>query len=151
ALLNDGQRLRYGAADIAAFDAGTSPYLYPNVDWFDQTLRDHGTRSRFKTSFEGGLENIRYFATMSYYGENGLFGPVSRNEGYSTQAKYSRFHFRSNLDIDVTDNLLFKLDVSGNLNENNLPGGGGGDQQMFNAMYSIPSAAFPVKNPDGSW
>lgn len=148
---NDGIGPRYGPADLKAFESATSPYLFPNVNWFDQVLRNSGTSSNYDVTFQGGVDDVRYFAMLDVVFDNGLFGPVNRNEDYSTQAKYSRFNFRSNLDIDVTDDLLLKLDVSGYIEENNLPGGGNGSSQIFNALYSVPSAAFPVKNEDGSW
>lgn len=148
---NDGRAPRYSAADLQAFDEGTSPYLFPNVDWFDEVLRDHGVRHNLSTRFRGGSERARYFATLSYADDSSLFGPVGRNDGYSSQLRYQRFNFRTNLDIDLTDRLLFQADVAGNLVEHNRPGGGDYPIQIFNAMYRIPSAAFPVKVPDGRW
>lgn len=148
---NDGLDPLYSSSDLQAFEEGTSPYLFPNVDWFDKVLRDHGIRNTLNTRFRGGGDQARYFAVLSYAGDSGLFGPVGRNEGYNTQLKYQRFNFRTNLDIDLTDHLLFQVDVAGNLVEHNRPGGGDYPIQIFNAMYRIPSAAFPVKVPDGRW
>lgn len=149
--VNDGLDPRYSAQDLNAFDAADSPYLFPNVNWFDKVMRNSGTNSNYNMTFEGGNENIQYFAMMDAVFDNGLFGPVSRNDAFSTQAKYSRFNFRSNIDVNVTDDLLLKVDVSGNIEENNIPGGGNGPGQIFNALYSLPSAAFPVRTEDGSW
>lgn len=148
---NDGLDPRYGSADLQAFDSGNSPYLFPNVNWFDEVTRSSGTQSNYDITFEGGDQNVRYFAMLDAVFDNGLFGPVNRNDDYSTQAKYSRFNFRSNIDVDITEKLLLKVDVFGNIEENNLPGGGNGTNKIFNALYSIPSAAFPIKTPDGSW
>lgn len=146
---NDGRNPLYSSADLQAFEEGTSPYLFPNVDWFDEVLRDHGVRNNLNLHLRGGGDRARYFTTLSYVGDSGLFGSVDRNEGYNSQFKHQRFKFRSNLDIDLTDDLLFQADVAGNLIENNIPGGGAND--IFNAMYQVPSAAFPVKTPDGHW
>lgn len=151
ALLNDGRSTRYGFAALEAYDEGTIPELYPNVDWFDQVLRDNGIRSNFDLSFQGGGENARYFTHLNLVSDNGLFGPVNTNPNYNAQLKYSRFNFRSNLDIDITDKLLLNIDVTGNLTERQAPGGGGGANQIFDALYRVPSGAFPVKTPDGSW
>lgn len=148
---NDGLEPRYSTTELNAFKTGNSPYLYPNVDWFDKVLRNSGTNSNYNISFRGGGKTVRYFTSMNVAFENGIFGPVDRNKDYSTQAKYSRFNFRTNLNVDITSRLSLRLDVSGNLEENNLPGGGGGTYQIFDALYSIPSAAFPVTTPDGSW
>lgn len=148
---NDGRDPLYSSADLQAFEEGSAPYQFPNVDWFDEVLREQGVRSILNTQFRGGGDRARYFTTLSYAGDQGLFGPVDRNEGYSSQLKYQRFNFRTNLDIDITDNLLFQADVAGSLIETNRPGGGETANDIFNAMYTIPSAAFPVKTPDGHW
>lgn len=151
ARVNDGRDPLYSSSDLQAFGEGTSPYLFPNVDWFDEVLRDQGIRSNLNTSFRGGGERSQYFATLNYLGDNGLFGPVNHNEGYSTQLNYQRFNFRSNLDIDLTNDLLFQADVAGILIENNRPGGASRANDIFDAMYTIPSTAFPVRTPDGRW
>jgi len=151
ALQNDGLAPRYSQAEIDAYNSGADPYLFPNVNWFNQVLRDYGNRSNFNITFNGGVSNAHYFVLMNYVNDQGLFSPVNQNDGYSTQLKYGRFNFRSNLDVNLTDNLLFQVDVAGNVINQNKPKGGNGPSQIFNALYSIPSAAFPVKTPDGNW
>jgi TonB-linked SusC/RagA family outer membrane protein len=151
ALRNDGEAVRYNSADLQGFDSDNSPYLYPDVDWTDQVLRNYGSRTNFNVTFEGGGKTARYFALINYVRDGGIYEPIQSTDDYSTQIKHGKFNFRSNLDIDITESLLLKLDVSGNLVENNVPSGGGSAEEIFDAIYSIPSAAFPVKTPDGSW
>ena len=43
ALANDGLPARYSSYDITDFRSGGHPYLYPNVDWWGETLRKHGS------------------------------------------------------------------------------------------------------------
>lgn len=148
---NDGLSPYYSSTDIDAFEKGDSPYFYPNVDWFDQVLRDHGTRSNLNITFDGGGGRARYYALLRYVHDNGIFGPVNQNDDYSTQKKYGQFNFRSNIDVDVTDNLFFRLNVGALVTDENQPRAGEGVSQIMNGLYSIPSAAFPVKTPDGSW
>ena len=150
ALANDGQASRYSDADLRGFAQGNSAF-YPNVDWFDRVLRDYGRQSSFNMTFEGGGNTARYFALIDYAGDRGLFGPVDRNDGYSTQLKHDQFNFRGNLDVSLTDRLLLKANAGGQLKNKNVPSGGGGDAQLFDALYSTPSAAFPVRTPSGSF
>jgi TonB-linked SusC/RagA family outer membrane protein len=150
ALINDGQNPRYGPADLKAFDSGKSPYLYPNVNWFDQTLRSHGTRSNLYATFNGGNKHVRFFSLLNYVSDYGIFGPVSQHSDYSTQLKFSRLNVRTNIDANITNSTLLKFDVVANIVENNNPGGKP-PAQIFNAIYSTPSAAYPVKTPDGTF
>lgn len=146
---NDNLSMRYGKADLKLFKSGDAPYLYPNVNWFNKALRDAGTRLSLNASVSGGNDLIRYFVFGSAVGDNGIFGPVDLNDNYVTQLKYRRFNFRSNVDINITDNLLFSTNLAASFVERNVPSAGGGANRIFNALYSIPSAAFPVKTPSG--
>lgn len=146
--INDGLPPLYSSADLQAFENSGSA-LYPNINWFNEVLRDRGARSNYNMTFQGGTGTARYFAMLNYDGDHGIFGPTERNDKYSTQLKYSRFRFRTNLDVDLTDNLLFKVDLSGNAVDHNSPGSGTG--QIFSSLYSVPAAIYPVRNPDGSF
>ena len=59
ALANDGQAPRYTAAEIAAFESGQYPTLYPNVNWVDETFRHHGVMNKVNVEFSGGGEKFR--------------------------------------------------------------------------------------------
>ncbi len=148
ALSNDGLPLRYNNADLSSFKSGDSPSLFPNVNWNKEVLRDYGTNSNFNATFVGGGERIKYFASLNYQNETGLFNHTDNNI-FSTQQKYSRLNFRTNLDIDLTKNTLFQINVGGNIYDANRPGTAA--DNIFNALYTIPSAAFPVKTLNSIW
>ena len=148
ALTNDGLPVRYNTSDLAAFKSGNSPNLFPNVNWKKEILRDFGSNSNFNSTFIGGGERVKYFTSLNYQSESGLFDHTDNNI-FSTQQKYTRMNFRTNLDIDLTKNTLFRINVGGNIYNSNRPGTLADD--IFNALYSVPSAAFPVKTSNGIW
>ena len=51
---------RYTADEINAFRTGAYPYLYPNVNWVDETYRNHGVTNKYNVEFTGGGKNFRY-------------------------------------------------------------------------------------------
>ena len=148
ALTNDGLPVRYNNADLAAFKSGNSPNLFPDVNWNKEVLRDYGTNSNFNATFIGGGERIKYFTSLNYQNEMGLFNHTDNNI-FSTQQKYARMNFRTNLDIDLTKNTLFRINVGGNIYDANRPGTQA--DNIFNSLYSVPSAAFPVKTLNSIW
>jgi TonB-linked SusC/RagA family outer membrane protein len=148
ALTNDGLPVRYSNEDLAAFKSGSSPNLFPNVNWKKEVLRDFGTNSNFNATFIGGSDRIKYFTSLNYQNEAGLFDHTDKNI-FSTQQEYNRLNFRTNLDVDLTKNTLFRINVGGNIFNANRPGTGA--DQIFNAIYTIPSAAFPVKTINNIW
>jgi TonB-linked SusC/RagA family outer membrane protein len=148
ARINDGLQPRYSSEDLTAFKSGNSPNFFPNVNWNKEVLRDYGTNSNFNATFVGGKDRIKYFASLNYQSESGLFNHTDNNI-FSTQQKYGRMNFRTNLDIDLTKNTLFRINVGGNIYNANRPGTAANN--IFNALYTIPSAAFPVKTINNIW
>ncbi|MEI6749159.1 MAG: SusC/RagA family TonB-linked outer membrane protein [Bacteroidota bacterium] len=146
---NDGLSPLYSQVELSAYKSGSSPYLYPNINWLNETLRNFGTTDNMNASFQGKIKGIKYFTMLNYQTDNGLLGPVDKNSGYSTQLSYKKFNFRTNLDIDLSKSTIFKVNVGGNLRESRSPGSG--LDNIMNALYSVPSAAFPVKTYNGEW
>jgi TonB-linked SusC/RagA family outer membrane protein len=148
AMTNDGLQPRYSNDDLAAFKTGTLPNLFPNVNWNKEILRDFGTNSDFCATFIGGGDRVKYFTSLNYQSETGLFNHTDNNI-FSTQQEYNRLNFRTNLDIDLTKKTLFRINVGGNIYNANRPGTQA--NTIFDALYSIPSAAFPVKTINNIW
>lgn len=149
ARFNDGLSPLYSQVELAAFKSGSSPYLYPNVKWLNETLRNFGSIDNLNAAFQGSIKGIKYFTILNYQTDKGLLGPTDKNIGYSTQLSYQKFNFRTNLDIDFTKSTKFKVNIGGNLREAKNPGNG--LDNIMTALYSIPSAAFPIKTYNHEW
>ena len=80
--------------------------------------------------------------------DKGFIKTPNANDGYSTQNMYSRANLRTNLDIDLTATTKLKLNLLGTLSESRIPGA---SVNLWDMIYSIPSAAFPVRTEDDSW
>ena len=148
ALNNDGLPARYSSYDIADFQSGAHPYLYPDVDWWGEALRDHGSTNELNISFSGGTKRVQYYVLANYSNTNGLLDNTDLNEGYSTQALNNKLNFRTNLDVDVTSTTHLKLNLLGRLFQYTTNNGMDG---VINTLYNLPSAAFPIKSPNGVW
>lgn len=148
-LSNDGLSPRYKQYELDAFRDQTHPEFYPNVDWWDETLRDHSYGDNVNFNISGGSEKIRYFAQLNWLDDRGLLKPVSDNEGYSTQLKYSKVNIRTNLDIQATNTTKVQIGMLGNFAEHNRPGAT--PANLFGALYQVPAGAFPVKTSHGLW
>lgn len=146
-LRNDGMPERYSSHELQAFKDQTHPDVYPNVDWFDEALRDRSYGDNITFSARGGGEYIQYYTQLNYIGDRGILGPAEENDGYSTQFKYSRLNIRTNLDIKVSNSTQVRLNLFGNFNEQNRPAKTAAD--IFGALYQVPAGAFPVKTVNG--
>ena len=149
ALANDGKQVRYSQNELNAFKNGTSPYLYPNVNWWEEVFRERGTSDIATLSFRGGSTKMRYYTMMNLQNNRGFIKHYNATPDYSTQEKYSKANFRSNLDIDLSPKTKMQANIMGILNEFSRPGMG--SDNLISKLYQLPSAAFPVRTESGLW
>ncbi|ANU56231.1 SusC/RagA family TonB-linked outer membrane protein [Bacteroides caecimuris] len=149
ALTNDGKQVHYSQNELNAFKNGTSPYLYPNVNWWEEVFRERGTSDIATLSFRGGSTKMRYYTMMNLQNNRGFIKHYNATPDYSTQEKYSKANFRSNLDIDLSPKTKMQANIMGILNEFSRPGMG--SDNLISKLYQLPSAAFPVRTESGLW
>ena len=145
----DGTAPVYSNQDLIDYKSGANPYSHPNVDWWDETFRDFGVTNNINTSFWGGGKSSAYFCSLNYQNDRGLIDNFNLDKRYDTRMKYDRLNFRANLDIELTNTTKFIVDASGYIGGTNEPNRR--TSNIVNAIYSIPSALFPVQYESGVW
>lgn len=148
ALGYEGSAAKYSADELAAYRSGRYPYIFPSVDWADETFRNASSTDIFSLTFRGGSQKFRYFTVANLQNNKGFIKNAFRNDGYSTQNKYSRANLRTNLDVDLTDNTKMTVNLLGTLAETSKPGAG---VDLWSLIYNLPSNAFPVRLENGMW
>ena len=148
ARINDGLSARYSSQELNALRDGNMPYLYPNVNWIDETFRDNAMTNKYNIEFRGGAKNFRYYTMVDLISDKGFVKNPNENDGYSTQDKFVRGNLRMNLDIKLTETTDVVLNLLGVLQETSRPGSAA---DLWNMVYTVPSAAFPVKDENGVW
>lgn len=128
----------------------TDPYLYPNVDWFDETYDKYSSNSQATVNVRGGGEIARYFVGFGYFNEVGNL-KNSPDNAYDSNLKLERYNFRSNVDITITKTTVLDLEVGGHLTDLHTPGLG---QTLYGTTYSPAEELFmwsnqatPISNP----
>lgn len=148
ARINDGLSARYSAQELNALRDGTKPYLYPNVNWVDETFRNTAMTNKYNIEFRGGAKKFRYYTMLDLISDKGFVNSPNQNEGYSTQDKYVKGNLRMNLDIDLTETTDVRVNLLGVLQETSRPGS---QADLWDMVYTVPAAAFPVKDANGVW
>ncbi len=159
ALANEGSAPRFTQEEIAAFQSGSHPFQYPNVNWVDETFRKNGVTNKIGVEFSGGGERFRYFTMVNLISDKGFIKNFAETDGYSTQDKYVRGNLRTNLDIDLTPTTMLKVNMLGMLSEMSRPGGPSSTgsssstavANLWDMVYSTPAIAFPIKNENEEW
>ncbi|MGM9508989.1 SusC/RagA family TonB-linked outer membrane protein [Larkinella sp. GY13] len=150
ALANDGLPARYTDADLEAYRTGNDPVFHPDVNWYDQVLRPTAPVSSYNLTFGGGDTFVRYFVTLNAIQSQGLFKKFGDMNEESSNSDYSRYNFRTNLDVNLTNRLSAEFKIAGSFEQTNNPNNYT-TGSTFNLLAQLPPNAFPVYNPNGSY
>lgn len=145
---NDGLTPRYNNKELEALRTGTLPYLYPNINWVDETFRNQFMTNKYNLVFRGGGKSFRYYTMLDLISDKGYIKNPHENDGYSTQDKYVKGNLRMNLDINLTPTTDIRVNLLGILQETSQPGK---QADLWSMVYSLPAAAFPIKDEHGVW
>lgn len=149
------QALKYTDAELQAMRTGSDPELYPNVDWQKVLMRNVTLNEKLSVNISGGGKNVKYFAAASFYNQEGQYniqpGPydwVPKSIGrFGKNVNYTRYNFRSNIDMDVTKYTQVSLGLQGNVAINTEPATGSSDIYLW--INNDAPNAFPVLYKDG--
>jgi len=126
-LLNEARRTRnleplYNDIEMQIIENNLDPDLYPNVNWKDILLKDGANSYRASINLSGGGATARYFVSMSYMSEEGMYKTDEMLKDYNTNSNLERYNYRMNTDIDITPSTILRTGVSGFLERQNRAG-----------------------------
>lgn len=148
ALQNDGSQPFYTLYQLENYQSGTDLYAYPNNNFVKDFINDNALVQRHVLTASGGSKAIRYFTTLSFFDQNGLF-KNAQTPLFNSNVGYQRYNLRTNLDIQVTPMLNVKLDMGGRVEDRRQPGGS--SDAFLNAVFTTPANAYSLLNEDGSY
>jgi TonB-linked SusC/RagA family outer membrane protein len=140
----------YGETALQHYRSGDSPYLYPDVNWYDEVVREQSPVYNLDMNFRGGTETVKYFVLLNYLNNAGLLKATKGMTETAENPDFERFNIRSNVDIQVTKEFSAQATV-GLVIENKLNPYARNTSDIIYQLQLTPPNAFPVTNPDGSW
>ncbi len=120
-----GMNQIYSEEEIQLFASGADPDNYPNSDWVKASIRDVAYQDQENLSVSGGNDKVSYYTSIGRVHQESIY------KGGITQ--YDQLSLRTNLDLNITDNLKVGFDVSGRQEERLFPTSGAGS--IFRAIY----------------
>lgn len=128
----------------------TNPYLYPNVNWFDEVFKKYSNNTSASMTIRGGGDVARYFISASYLEDNGNFKSSNIND-YSSNIELTRYNFRSNVDMTLSKTTVLNLEIGANLVDTHTPGTGstiyGTTYTPAQEIFYHANRATPISNP----
>jgi TonB-linked SusC/RagA family outer membrane protein len=143
ALANDGQPARYSAADLEAYKNGTDPVFHPNVNWYDEVLKKAAPLANYNFTVRGGSETVHYFVLFNALNNSGLYKDVEKLSEFGKNSDFTRYNFRTNVDIKLAQRLTALVNVGGSIEDKTISGANETTDNLFNLIASIPPNAFP--------
>ncbi len=149
ATVNDGGNPVYTSSDIDAYKNGTDPLGHPNVDWYKTLLEPNSKFQKYNLYASGGNRNARYFTSVDYLSNDGLFKTDPANS-YNTNTNFTRLAVRSNVESNLNKTLALNLGIFARVQNGNQPGNI--TDNVFNDLsdniieniYNTPNNAYPL-------
>ncbi len=133
-----GMNQIYSDSEIDKFTNGSDPNNYPNTDWVGESIRKVAYQDMQNLSVGGGSDRASYYASLGRIHQEGIF------QGGITN--YDQISIRSNIDLNITDNLKVGFDISGRQEDRLFPTTGAGS--IFRSIYrSYPTV--PARYTNG--
>ena len=144
--------LPFSASDLQAFKSGSDPYGHPNTNWYNDIVRKFTYQANTNLDISGGTDQVKYFISFGAFNQNGdLKNFPDPEELVNTNYYYTRYDFRSNLDLRVNKTLSLRLDATTRFGDINSPGiNASAVNILYNFQVEDPFSA-PFLNPNGSY
>lgn len=89
-------------------------------DYYDFAFKP-GLQEDVSLSIRGGTDKVRYYVLANYFSQGGNYKYSNAGE-YDSQTKFTRYNFRSNIDININRYLSTRLDLGARITDRNAPG-----------------------------
>ncbi len=108
----DGLNGLYSDADIQKIQNGDPDGKLANTDWLGLLFKDYGLNKQHNISAFGGNQKTQYFISAGLMDQNGIV----------PNATFKRYNLRSNVDVNIKDQVKLALNVAGRKEDMDHPG-----------------------------
>ncbi|MDR0698325.1 MAG: SusC/RagA family TonB-linked outer membrane protein [Tannerella sp.] len=155
-LVNEAYELRgdkplYDEIEMAVIRDHLDPDLYPDVSWQDEILNKLSFKQSYFASISGGGSIARYYTSIGMSDETGAY-KAEKGNPYATNAGYSTYSFRMNLDINLSKSTTLYFGSDAFMSINNKPGQVNTQDRgnyIWEAQSRLTPLIFPVRYSNG--
>lgn len=137
----------FSAEQIELTKSGAYPYLFPNVDWYDEVFDNQAYNQKANFNIRGGTNKITYFMNLSFNHETGMMKDRS-TDFYSYHNNYDmkRYTFQNNIDFHMTKTSTISLHLNADLVDMKQPATSIGN--LYGSILNNNPVDFPVFYPN---
>ncbi|MBC3540041.1 SusC/RagA family TonB-linked outer membrane protein [Rufibacter sediminis] len=137
---------RYSQEVIDRTASGEDPFVYPNVNWLNEVFEKYGRNRNANLNVSGGSPQARYYVSLGYYDETGLFNTDAIAQ-YNATTRFTRYNVTSNVTLDLTKSTKVDLGIQGYIATGNYPAENAAT--IYSAALEISPIEYPVMYPGG--
>ncbi|MBE0675483.1 MAG: SusC/RagA family TonB-linked outer membrane protein [Bacteroidales bacterium] len=136
ALTNDGLTPSYSSTALNAYQNGSDPLHYPNINYYDRYVASSAPFRKADLGFSGGDNRVTYFSNFHYHGHDGL-------ETTGEELRSNLYKLRGNIDIALNDYMRLNVNIVGSYEKQRFAnsGTGGNFYNFFDVISNYPSNA----------
>lgn len=126
---------------------GANPYLYPNVDWYNELFKDMTFNQKANFNIRGGTKKLDYFMNVSVNHETGMLKNRAKDYGmsYDNSIDYRRYAFQNNLNFHMSKSSTISLHLNVMLSDLDGPSKDIGN--IYSSVMSNNPVDFPINYP----
>jgi len=137
---------RYSQEIINRTASGEDPFVYPDVNWLEEVFEDYGQNRNANLNVSGGSPQARYYVSLGYYDETGLFNTDAIAQ-YNATTRFTRYNVTSNVTLDLTKSTKVDLGIQGYIATGNYPAENAAT--IYSSALEISPIEYPVMYPGG--
>ena len=108
----------FSPTDIQKYSDGSDPWLYPDTDWYKETLKTWSPQTQHNLQISGGTDNVKYLASLGYQNQDGYYK--------QSATAYQQYDIRLNLDATINKYVDVNIGILGREEARNFPTRGAG-------------------------
>ena len=151
AMLSDGKLISNGyfknSAIVDYFKTGQYPFLYPNVNWYDETVKPNSMSQDYSLTIRGGTLAAKYFVALGYADYQGLYKNTDAQRSTNSNYDLKRYNIRANFDVAINKFLSAQMNLRGTIQDKTFPNASENTLWQTMALFT----PYPVKTESGSW
>ena len=132
----------YSQDKIEGTRKGLNPYIYPNVDWYNELFKKHSFTETINLNVRGGGSKVDYFSSVTISHEDGMLRSRSKDFfSYNNNINRMRYAFQNNVNAYLSKFSKLSLRLNVLLVDKRTP------QQSTSDIFSSIMSTNPVDNP----
>lgn len=122
------------------------PYIFPNVDWYNEIFNNYAWNQKANFNIRGGTNKITYFMNMAMNHETGMLKNRSQDYfSYKNNIDLTKFAFQNNIDFHMSRTATIALHLNAQLNSKRSPYNSTGT--IYGAIMNTNPSDFPITFP----